>query len=107
MMAAFYLVVDVVGLRRLVFPLVVVGANSIVMYVMAQLIRPWVKGALRTHLTTLFFSVDRGSGRAPKVEPSGTLFAGPYGPLYEQTAMLFVLWLICLWLYRRRIFVRI
>ncbi len=107
MMATFYLVVDVVGLRRLVFPLVVVGANSIVMYVMAQLIRPWVKGTLRTHLTTLSYSLDRDAAGAFKVEPSGTLFAGPYGALYEHAAILFVLWLICLWLYRRRIFIRI
>ncbi len=107
MMAAFYLVVDVVGLRRLVFPLVVVGANSIVMYVMAQLIRPWVKGTLRTHLTTLSYTLDRSAEGSHTIQPSGTLFAGPYGPLYEQAAILFVLWLICLWLYRRRIFVRI
>jgi predicted acyltransferase len=107
MMAAFYLVVDVVGLRRLVFPLVVVGANSIVMYVMAQLIRPWVKGTLRTHLTSLSYTLDRTADGPSKIQPSGTLFAGPYGPLYEQAAILFVLWLICLWLYRRRIFVRI
>lgn len=111
LMAAFYLVVDVVGLRRLVFPLVVVGANSIVMYVMAQLIRPWVKGTLRTHLTTLSYTLDQEVGLGPSLTPSiertGTLFAGPYGPIYEQAAILSVLWLICLWLYRRRIFVRI
>ena len=107
MMAAFYLVVDVVGMHRLVFPLVVVGANSIVMYVMAQLIRPWTKGMLRTHLTTLSYVLDHwlglGPSLSPTVERSGPLFAGPYGPVYEQAAILFVLWLVCLWLYRRRI----
>lgn len=102
LMSAFYLVVDVWGWRGWAFPLVVVGANSIVMYVMAQLIRPWVKGMLRTHLTTASYSLG-----TPGVEKTGTLFAGPYGPIYEQAAILFVLWLICLWLYRRRIFVRI
>ncbi len=105
LMAGFYAVVDVWGWRRWAFPLVVVGANSIVMYVMAQLIRPWVKGTLRTHGTTL--SHVLGPSLGPKVERSGTLFAGPYGPIYEGTAILLVLWLICLWLYRRRIFVRI
>jgi predicted acyltransferase len=107
MMAAFYLVVDVVGLRRLVFPLVVVGANSIVMYVMAQLMKGWVKGTLRTHLTTVSYTLDEVGVAAPKVQSGGALFAGSYGPMFEQAAILFVLWLICLWLYRRRIFVRI
>lgn len=111
MMAAFYAIVDVWGWRKWAFPLVVVGANSIVMYVMAQLIRGWVKGTLRTHLTTAAYVMDHwlglGPSLAPKVEKSGVLFAGPYGPIYEQASILFVLWLICLWLYRRRIFVRI
>jgi heparan-alpha-glucosaminide N-acetyltransferase len=110
MMATFYVVIDVWAWRRWAFPLVVVGANSIVMYVMAQLIRPWVKGTLRTHLTTASYTLTdtMGLGSAvPNVEKSGTLFAGPYGPIYEQAAILFVLWLVCLWLYRRRIFVRI
>src|SRR5262249_49519706 len=65
LMAAFYTVIDVWAWRRWAFPLVVVGANSIVMYVMAQLIRPWVKGALRTHLTTASYVL--GDQYGPKV----------------------------------------
>ncbi len=30
-----------------------------------------------------------------------------YGPIAQSVAVLFVLWLICLWMYRRGIFVRI
>ncbi len=32
---------------------------------------------------------------------------GTYGPIVESAAILFVLWLACLWMYRQRIFVRI
>jgi hypothetical protein len=62
--------------------------NSIAMYCMAQLMKPWVRDNLRTHL-----------GKA--------LFAGPYGPLAQSAGVLLVLWLVCLWLYRRKIFLRI
>jgi heparan-alpha-glucosaminide N-acetyltransferase len=111
MMAIFYLVIDVVGWRKLAFPFVVVGANSIVMYVMSQLITGWIKGTLRTHLTTLTYVLEHwfglGPSVVPKIEHEGSIFTGTYAPIYDSAAILFVLWLICLWLYRRKIFVRI
>jgi predicted acyltransferase len=88
MLASFYAVVDVLGCRRWAFPLVVVGMNSIAMYVMAQLMKPFVRDTLKTHL-----------GRET--------FAGAYGPVALETATLLVLWLVCLWLYRRKIFIRL
>ncbi|MEZ6121534.1 MAG: hypothetical protein R3C49_00005, partial [Planctomycetaceae bacterium] len=42
MLALFYLLFDILPLRRLAFPLVVVGMNSLVMYLLGQLLRPWV-----------------------------------------------------------------
>ena len=42
MLAAFYCVIDVAGFRRWSFPLVVVGMNSIAIYLMAQLMKPFV-----------------------------------------------------------------
>ena len=42
MLAAFYAVIDVAGFRRWAFPLVVVGMNSIAIYLMAQLMKPFV-----------------------------------------------------------------
>jgi predicted acyltransferase len=88
MLAAFYWVIDLRGRRGWAFPLVVVGMNSIAMYCMAQLMKPWVRDNLRWHL-----------GKA--------LFSGPYGPLAMSAGVLLVLWLVCLWLYRRKIFLRI
>jgi predicted acyltransferase len=35
------------------------------------------------------------------------MFDGVYGPIVQSVAILFTLWLICLWLYRRKIFIRI
>ena len=35
------------------------------------------------------------------------VFAGPYGPLIRAASILLVFWLICLWLYRQKIFIKI
>ena len=55
---------------------------------MSQQLRGWVRGNLSIH-------VGRGA------------FAGEYGKLIESVAILGVLWLICLWMYRKRIFLRL
>jgi heparan-alpha-glucosaminide N-acetyltransferase len=88
MLAAFYSVIDVAGYRRWSFPLVVVGMNSIAIYLMAQLMKPFVAASLRTHL---------GPG----------IFTGPYGPLIRASSILLVFWLICFWMYRQRIIIKI
>jgi predicted acyltransferase len=88
MLAGFYGIIDVLGIKRWSFPLVVVGMNSIAMYCMSQQLKPWVRRNLNIHL-----------GRS--------WFIGDYAPVVESVAVLLVLWLICLWLYRQRIFLRI
>jgi heparan-alpha-glucosaminide N-acetyltransferase len=88
MLAAFYAVIDVAGYRRWAFPLVVVGMNSIAIYLMSQLMKPFVAASLRTHF-------------------GPAIFAGPYGPLVRGASILLVFWLICLWLYRQKIFIKI
>ena len=89
LLAIFYVVIEIQGFRRWAFPLVVVGANSIAMYVMASASKPFMKSSLETHL-------------ALKTWTSGT-----YGPILVSSALLAVLWLICLWMYRQKIFIKI
>jgi predicted acyltransferase len=113
LLAFFYGVIDAAGRRRWAFPLVVVGANSIAMYLMSQLMRPFVRKSLVTHLGPLWKTgassdavnewVYRSTGM--RLEPA--LFAGLYGPILERLAILAVLWLICFWMYRQRIFLKI
>jgi predicted acyltransferase len=88
MLAIFYGIIDVLGFKRWAFPLVVVGMNSIAMYVMAQLLKPWIGRSLQIHMGRWWF-------------------LGDYGPIVLSAATLLVLWLFCLWLYRRKIFLRI
>jgi predicted acyltransferase len=87
-LALFYGVIDVVGWKRWSWPLVVVGMNSIAMYCMSQLLKPWIASSLRTHI-----------GRQA--------FLGDFAPVVMSASILLVLWVFCLWLYRRKIFLRI
>jgi predicted acyltransferase len=88
MLAAFYWVIDVHGWRAWSLPLIVVGMNSIAMYCMSMTMRGWVSDVFRT-----FF----GKG----------IFEGTYGPIVQMSVLLAVFWLVCVWLYRRKVFIRI
>lgn len=88
MLALFYWLVEIAGQRKLVFPFVVVGMNSIFIYMAKQLSTGWTRGTLVTHLGDEIFKVYMG-------------------PVLEKSAVLLVLWLMCWWLYRQRVFLRI
>jgi heparan-alpha-glucosaminide N-acetyltransferase len=93
-LAGFYGVVDLLEFRRWTFPLVVVGMNSIVMYCLAELSFDWLARRLQVHLGpdvfTLWKHVD-----------------ATYEPLIRCAGVLGLMWLVCYWLYRQKIFVKI
>jgi predicted acyltransferase len=96
MLAGFYALIDVAGFRRLAWPLAVVGMNSIVMYVMSQLLKGWVTESLNRH-----FDFGKGLFTAYGwLDPV-------YAPAVQMAGVLLVFWLVCVWLYRQKIFVRI
>jgi predicted acyltransferase len=100
MLAAFYWLIDMRGWRRWTFPLIVVGMNSIAMYCMSQLLKPWIRATLKKHLDAPVRSLLNEDAK-------WGIFDGTYGPILESAAILLVLWLVCLWMYRRKIFIRI
>jgi predicted acyltransferase len=91
MLAGFYAVIDCLGLRWLGLPLAVVGMNSILIYVLAQLSTGWIARSLQTHFGQQVFSLA-GEGLEP---------------LVRSASVLLVLWLLCVWLYRRKLFFKI
>ena len=91
MLAGFYALIEIKGWRRWAFPLLVIGANSIAVYVMSWTIETWVKAAWLRHLGTAPFAI----------------FGAPFEPVLKGLAVLIVFWSILLWMYRRKIFVRI
>ena len=84
-------VIEIKGWKRWAFPLLVIGANSIAVYVMSWTIEEFVRDALVRHL-----------GRAPFA-----VLGPPFEPVLRGAAVLLVFWLVLLWMYRRRIFVRL
>lgn len=98
MLAMFYLLFDILPLRILAFPLVVVGTNSILIYMLGQTVTGWVREqVVRVHF----------SGFIEQVFGPKALDPQWYGPLTLPTATFVVYWLFLLWLYRQKIFLRI
>jgi heparan-alpha-glucosaminide N-acetyltransferase len=91
MLAGFYLVMDIFRIRFWTFSFVVIGMNSIAIYCLVHLMDRFIASSLKTHLGQDIFK-----GAGPVWEP---MIAG--------AAVLLVYWLILLWMYRRKIFVRI
>lgn len=87
MLACVWLV-EIKGYKKLVFPLVIVGVNSIFIYVVSQLF----KG---------------GITRATGVITGNFAWLGAYSGVALSTATLAVMWYFCYWLYRRNVFFKV
>ena len=87
-LAALFWIVELQGWKKWTAPFVIVGMNSIAIYLMDQLLPAWIVTTLKIHL-------------GPEI------FSGPFGIVGQRCAVLLVLWLICWWMYRRKIFLRI
>jgi heparan-alpha-glucosaminide N-acetyltransferase len=91
MLAAFEGIIDAKGYRKWAFPLVVIGVNSIAAYMIAHLLPDFLISTFRIHLGHGAFA-----------------FAGlELQPLFEGAAVLLVCWLMLLWMYRKKLFLRI
>jgi predicted acyltransferase len=90
-LAAAYYAIDVRGHRRWAFPLVVIGMNSIAAYCIYEVGARFTADSLTTHVGPRTFAV---LGEA-------------YAPFLLGVATLLVFWLVLLWMYRRRVFLRI
>jgi predicted acyltransferase len=90
-LALFYWTIDVRGWRRWTLPFLVVGMNSIAMYVIVHVAEDYTAEALRTHLGKGTFQV----------------FGATYEPMFVGGTSLLIFWLMLYWMYRRKIFVRI
>jgi heparan-alpha-glucosaminide N-acetyltransferase len=90
-LAGFYALLDWKGWRRWAFPLVVVGMNSIAIYLMSWTMESFVSGALDRHFGTAI-----------------SVIAGPtFQPVLHGFLVMLIFWLILYWMYRRKIFLRI
>lgn len=88
MLLALWVLIEVAGWRKLVFPLSIAGSNAIFIYSLEMLLRGWLDK-----------SVAVFTGRFTVI---GTL-----APVAQSCAVLLVMWSLCYWLYRKRIFLRL
>ena len=85
---AFYWAVEVKGYRNWTFPLVVIGANSIFIYSVHQVLQGWLDRAIGTF--TLRFS-----------------WLGDFAAVAQSCAVLVAMSYLCYWLYRRKFFFKL
>ena len=86
--ALFYWVIDIKGHKAWTFPLVVVGMNSIAIYVAYQLTAGWIR------------SVGKGWFNIGS-------FGAEWSAFFSSLWVLAVLWTFCWWLWKRKVFIRI
>jgi len=91
MLAVFYALIELKGWKKWAFPLLVIGANSIAIYVMSWTIEGFISSALVRHLGAGPFAV----------------LGDPFVPVLRGMAVLLVFWGILYWMYRRKIFLKI
>ncbi|MEO6005652.1 MAG: DUF5009 domain-containing protein [Opitutus sp.] len=91
LLAAFHVVIDLKQKGAWLFPLRVIGMNSIAAYCMAHLLEGFVDQSLRTHFGPHVFEL---AGKT-------------YAPVMHGLMLLALFWLILLWMYKRRLFLKI
>jgi heparan-alpha-glucosaminide N-acetyltransferase len=90
-LAAFSWIVDMRQYRKVAFPLVVVGLNSIAAYLTAHLFEGFIQSSFRIHLGMGFLNL------------MGTALE----PFFLGVLTLLSFWLILYWMYKRKIFIKI
>ncbi|WP_446744367.1 acyltransferase family protein [Silvibacterium acidisoli] len=90
-LAAFSWIVDVKDNRKVVFPLVVVGMNSMAAYLIAHLWEEFIINNLYTNLTHAPFQI----------------FGVASEPLVMGITVMLVYWCVLYWMYKNKIFLRI
>ena len=90
-LAFFYGVIDLAGRKNWSFPLMVIGMNSIVAYVLADGFSPFIVNSLYIHAGAHYDQV----------------FGIAYATLVKGSIVLLLEWLILYWMYRNKIFIKI
>jgi heparan-alpha-glucosaminide N-acetyltransferase len=90
-LAVFSWLIDVKGNRKIAFPLVVVGMNSIAAYLIAHLWEDFILNSYRIHLGMRVLNA----------------FGTGLEPFFLGALTMMAYWMILWWMWRKRIFIRI
>jgi predicted acyltransferase len=86
-----HVICDLRGWKTWAYPFLVLGANSILIYVMSWTVETPIKNTLYRHFGTRPFAV----------------FGEPYTEVVSGAVTLLIMFGVLLWLYRRKVFIRI
>lgn len=84
----FYWLVEMMGFRRLVFPLLVLGMNYIFIY-------------------CVYIVLTEGINNVVGTFTRGFVFIGAFAPVAQAFCIFLVMWYLCYWLCQHRIFIKI
>lgn len=87
LLASLYAIIDVRGWQRWAFPFRVFGMNALAAYVVSYLAEDWIAHTLTIH--------------------AGWAFSPIYKPLQLSIGVLLIEWLVCYWMYCRKLFIRL
>ncbi|WP_263381817.1 acyltransferase family protein [Granulicella arctica] len=90
-LAAFSWIIDVKQNKRLAFPLVVVGMNSIAAYLMAHLFEDFVESSFRINLGMSVLNI----------------FGTALEPVFLGLLTLTIYWIMLYWMFKNKVFLRI
>ncbi|WP_437185816.1 acyltransferase family protein [Planctomicrobium sp. SH668] len=115
MLAIFYTLFDLLPLQKLAFPLVVIGSNSLLVYFFGELLTGWFAENVKRHFGWIIEGTLGKIGELFKFFPNRDMLAGEMGstlvtafePVINSTSAVIVIWLICYWLYRQRVFLKV
>jgi predicted acyltransferase len=98
MLALFYLLFDIAPLKFLAFPLVVVGMNSILTYLLGQTLGGWTR---ESFIGVHFAGLIEATFGPRALDPEW------YAPITLATGTFVVFWLFLYWLHRQKIYLRL
>jgi len=87
MLLFFYLLVEVLGYRKWTYTLLVLGTNSLFIYCVSIMLHGWIDRAVAVF-----------TGR---FQPIGDL-----APVAQSITVVLIMWYLCYWLYKRKIFLK-
>lgn len=114
LLGLFFLLFDVINLKPIAWPLTAVGRNSLAIYVLHWLCAGWLVLTLSTHFSDTFFQWIAPLFQEPLrtqwlEKPPANIFAlfGLYEPVAKSVVVLLTLWAVAIWMYRRKLFLKI
>lgn len=114
LLGVFFFLFDVINLKPIAWPLTAVGRNSLAVYVLHWLCAAWLVQTIATHFSGAFFQWIAPALQEPlrsqwREAPPPDVFHlfGEYETVAKSVVVVLALWAVAIWMYRRKLFLKI